>query len=224
MKYGQTSEGDEMMKTMIGQQQNVSSPNTGLANGLAEASKPGVAQLSTSGATHHVQDNVVEVEEEERNVSTSLPHDGKNDFDAAKQLPEKETVHENMTQEMKSAATEERTTGDVEANVLAGQLCEDILGGSSALAAEKEEAQSRLRFLPNMVVMVKDSSTVDAISGLHIFCRLWLVTKSPNSNQILNLQTCQTSSLVALAEFRHLHLEKVWLAWLTRVLLRVLFR
>merc|ERR1719447_985674 len=113
VKYGQTSEGDEMMKTMIGQQQNVSSPNTELANGLAEASKPGVAQLSTSGVTHHVQDNVVEVEEEERNVSTSPPPDGKNDFDAAKQLPEKETAHENTTQEMKSTVDEERTTGDV---------------------------------------------------------------------------------------------------------------
>ena len=51
-----------------------------------EPAKPGVAQLSTSGSTHHVQDNVVEVEEEDRKVSISPPSDGKVDFDAAKVL------------------------------------------------------------------------------------------------------------------------------------------
>merc|ERR1719209_1168760 len=71
---------------------------------------------------------------------------------------------------MKLAATVERRNGDMEAKLLAGQLCEDILGGASAplstLDGEKEETKCRLRFLPNMVVMVKDCATVDKTSDL----------------------------------------------------------
>merc|ERR1719430_1940776 len=100
-----TRTSDEV-STMIEQHQNVSSLNAGLPNGLPEVSKPGLARLSTPGSTHHVQDNVVEVEEEDRNVSTS-PADGMDNFDAAKQLPKKETVLESTTQEMESSATEE---------------------------------------------------------------------------------------------------------------------
>lgn len=146
------------------EQQNVSSDlsslNTGLSNGLDEVSKPSFAQLSTSRSTTE--------EEEERNMSTS-PADGI--FDAATQLPRKETVPEDMTQEeMKLAATVERRNGDMEAKLLAGQLCEDILGGAStplsALDGEKEETKCRLRFLPNMVVMVKDCATVDQTSDM----------------------------------------------------------
>jgi len=173
VKYGQTSESDEPMKakipgeisTPIGQQnlsKDLSSLNTGLTNGLA--------QLSTSGSTC-VQDNAVVVGEEDRNVETS-PTNGMDIFDAATQLSKKETVPENMTQEVfKLSATEERTNGNVGAKVLAGQLCEDILGGASstplsALAGEREESNSRLRFLPNMVVMVKDCARVDLTSDL----------------------------------------------------------
>jgi len=172
VKYGQTSESDEPMKakipgeisTPIGQQnlsKDLSSLNTGLTNGLA--------QLSTSGSTC-VQDNAVVVGEEDRNVETSHTN-GMDIFDAATQLSKKETVPENITQEVfRLSAKGERTNGDVEAKVLAGQLCEDILGDASkplsALAGEKEENKCRLRFLPNMVVMVKDCATVDQTSDM----------------------------------------------------------
>ena len=159
------------ISTTIGQQNvsnDSSSPNTGLSNGLTEVSEPSFGQLTTSGSTC-VQDNIMVVgEEEESNVSTSSA-DGI--FDAATQLPRKETVPGNMTQEkVKSAANEERTNGDMEAKVLAGQLCEDILGGAStplsASAGQQEETKCRLRFLPNMVVMVKDCATVDQTSDM----------------------------------------------------------
>ena len=177
VKYGQTSEEDELMKpgevsTIVGQENvsnNLPSLDTGLSNGLAEVSKPGLAQLSTFGNTG-VQDDMVVEEEGDRNVSTS-PTDRMDVVDATKQLSKKETVLEEKTKEAKSS--EERTNGDGEAKVLAGQLCEDILGGAStplsARSGEKEETKCGLRFLPNMVVMVKDCATVDETSGLHIF-------------------------------------------------------
>merc|ERR1712062_188337 len=81
--------------------------------------------------------------------------------DAVKQFPNTETVPGKLTG---------RINGDVEVNVLAGQLCEDILGGASTPRSVqpggKGEAQCGLRFLPNMVVMVKDCATVDKTSDL----------------------------------------------------------
>jgi len=155
VKYGQTSE-DELMKTdkvptIIGQE-NVSnclpSLDTGLSNSLA--------------------DDAVEEEEGDRHVKS--PAGGMDIVDAVKQFPNTETVPGKLTEGIKAIASDGRINGDVEVNVLAGQLCEDILGGASTPRSVqpggKGEAQCGLRFLPNMVVMVKDCATVDKTSDL----------------------------------------------------------
>ena len=165
LKYGQTSEEDEVMKirtsgevsTTIGQKNSSNDLNTGLTNGLTEVPKPGLAQLSESGSAG-VQDDVVVEEEEEKTGEMDI-------VDLSQQFKRNESVLEKKANEAKS--TKERTNVDMEAKALVGQLCEGILGDAIAAnqPGEKEETKCGLRFLPNMVVMVKDSATVDETSG-----------------------------------------------------------
>ena len=99
-------------------------------------------------------------------------------FDAPSQLLQKKDGIEDETEhDMESTSSEARTKCEMDPKVVAGQMCEDILGGraskqildSSTNSSEglflTGEKQCELRFLPNMVVMVKDGAKVDATSG-----------------------------------------------------------
>ena len=99
-------------------------------------------------------------------------------FDAPSQLLQKKDGIEDETEhDMESTSSEARTECEIDPKVMAGQMCEDILGGraskqildSSTNSSEglflTGEKQCELRFLPNMVVMVKDGAKVDATSG-----------------------------------------------------------
>ena len=98
--------------------------------------------------------------------------------DAPSQLLQKKDGIEDETEhDMESTSSEARTKCEMDLKVVAGQMCEDILGGraskqildSSTNSSEglflTGEKQCELRFLPNMVVMVKDGAKVDATSG-----------------------------------------------------------
>ena len=110
--------------------------------------------------------------------SPKLSPNGENMFDAPSQLLQKKDGIEDETEhDMESTSSEARTECEIDPKVMAGQMCEDILGGraskqildSSTNSSEglflTGEKQCELRFLPNMVVMVKDGAKVDATSG-----------------------------------------------------------
>merc|ERR1712083_309502 len=111
--------------------------------------------------------------------SPRLSPNGENMFDAPSQLLQKKDGIEDETEhDMESTSSEARTKCEMDSKVVASQMCEDILGGraskqildSSTNSSEglflTGEKQCELRFLPNMVVMVKDDAKVDATSDV----------------------------------------------------------